>query len=71
LEEVTENFRRVSLWSEQVRLVKGRFKDTAPAAPVGKIAVLRLDGDLYESTIRFCRRICGRVFVNSRAELRR
>ena len=52
LEEVTDNFRRVGLWSEQVRLVKGWFKDTVPAADVEKIAVLRLDGDLYESTIQ-------------------
>jgi O-methyltransferase len=52
MEEVTENFRRVGLWSDQVRLVKGWFKDTVPAAGVEKIAVLRLDGDLYESTIQ-------------------
>jgi O-methyltransferase len=52
LEEVTENFRRVGLWSEQVRLVKGWFRDTVPAAEVEKISVLRLDGDLYESTIQ-------------------
>jgi O-methyltransferase len=52
LEEVTENFRRVGLWSDQVRLVKGWFKDTVPAAPIEKIAILRLDGDLYESTIQ-------------------
>jgi O-methyltransferase len=52
LEEVTKNFRRVGMWSERVRLVKGWFKDTVPAAPIEKIAVLRLDGDLYESTIQ-------------------
>ena len=47
-----DNFRRVGLWTDQVRLVKGWFKDTVPAAAVEKIAVLRLDGDLYESTIQ-------------------
>jgi O-methyltransferase len=52
LEEVTENFRRVGLWNDQVRLIKGWFKDTVPTAAVEKIAVLRLDGDLYESTIQ-------------------
>jgi O-methyltransferase len=52
IECVIENFKRMGLWSEQVRLVKGWFKDTIPAAPVGKIAVLRLNGDLYESTIQ-------------------
>ena len=52
LEEVTENFRRVGLWSNQIKLVKGWFKDTVPDAPIERIAVLRLDGDLYESTIQ-------------------
>ena len=52
IEEVIENFRRMGLWTEQIRLVKGRFKDTVPAAAVDKIAVLRLDGNLYESTIQ-------------------
>jgi O-methyltransferase len=52
LEEVVENFRRVGLWSDQVRLVKGWFRDTVRAAPIERIAVLRLDGDLYESTIQ-------------------
>ena len=49
---MSENFVGVGLWSDQVRLVKGWFKDTVPAAGVEKIAVLRLDGDLYESTIQ-------------------
>jgi O-methyltransferase len=51
VEEVVENFRRMGLWGLQVRLVKGWFNDTVPAAPIERIAVLRLDGDLYESTI--------------------
>ena len=36
IEEVVENFRRMGLWSDQVRLVKGWFKDTVPAAAVEK-----------------------------------
>ncbi len=52
VEAVVENFKRMDLWTEQVRLVKGWFKDTVPAAEVEKIAILRLDGDLYESTIQ-------------------
>jgi O-methyltransferase len=52
IEEVIENFRRMGLWSEQIRLVKGWFKDTVPSAPIERIAILRLDGDLYESTIQ-------------------
>lgn len=51
LEEVRENFRRYGLLDDQVRFLKGWFKDTLPSAPVKSLALLRLDGDLYESTI--------------------
>ena len=51
LEEVQENFRRYDLLDEQVWFVKGWFRDTLPVAPVQRLAVLRLDGDLYESTM--------------------
>jgi hypothetical protein len=50
LSEVQENFRRYGLLDEQVRFLKGWFKDTLPGAPIERIAVARLDGDLYEST---------------------
>jgi hypothetical protein len=51
LEQVQENFRRYGLLDDQVRFLKGWFKDSLPAAPVERLAVLRLDGDLYESTM--------------------
>ena len=47
---VRENFRRFGLWDERVCLLEGWFADTLPAAPIDKLAILRLDGDLYEST---------------------
>lgn len=31
--------------------MQGWFKDTLPAAPIERLALLRLDGDLYESTM--------------------
>ena len=37
---------------DQVRFLPGWFKDTLHEAPIDRIAVLRLDGDLYESTIQ-------------------
>jgi hypothetical protein len=49
--DVEENFRRYGLLDEQVVFLEGWFKDTLPAAPTERIAVLRLDGDMYESTI--------------------
>lgn len=50
LEEVQRNFERYGLLDEQVRFLKGWFRDSLPGAPIEKLAVLRLDGDLYEST---------------------
>ena len=51
LEEVKNNFAKYDLLDEQVKFLKGWFKDTMPIAPIEKLSVLRLDGDLYESTI--------------------
>jgi O-methyltransferase len=51
LEAVKDNFRRYGLLDEQVAFIPGWFRDTLPTAPVGQLALLRLDGDLYESTI--------------------
>jgi hypothetical protein len=46
-------FDRYGLLDDRVRFVEGWFRDTLPgvAQEIGPIAVLRLDGDLYESTI--------------------
>lgn len=48
-------FERLNLWDERVKLVEGWFQDTVPAivssGELQKIAVLRLDGDMYQSTM--------------------
>jgi O-methyltransferase len=51
LEQVQNNFRKYDLLDEQVCFLKGWFKDTLPTAPIEKIAVARLDGDMYSSTM--------------------
>jgi hypothetical protein len=51
LETVQENFARYQLLDDQVRFLKGWFKDTLPTAPIERLALMRLDGDLYESTM--------------------
>jgi O-methyltransferase len=51
LEQVRANFARYGLLDERVRFLPGWFRDTLPTAPVERLAVLRLDGDMYESTI--------------------
>lgn len=51
LEQVKENFQKYELLDDQVIFLKGFFRDTLPSAPIDKLALLRLDGDLYESTM--------------------
>jgi len=50
-DEVKNNFKRYGLLDDQVVFLKGWFKDTLPQAPIERLAVLRLDGDMYGSTI--------------------
>lgn len=51
LEQVKANFARFDLLDNQVRFLPGWFKDTLSSAPIGPLAILRLDGDLYSSTM--------------------
>lgn len=48
---VKENFSRYDLLDDQVEFLEGWFVDTLPTAPIEKLAVLRLDGDMYASTM--------------------
>ena len=48
---VKSNFEKYDLLDQQVQFLKGWFKDTLPTAPIKKLAVMRLDGDMYESTM--------------------
>jgi O-methyltransferase len=51
IDQVKFNFKKYDLLDDQVKFLKGWFKDTMPVAPVNKLSLLRLDGDMYESTI--------------------
>jgi O-methyltransferase len=51
LDEVRANFERYGLLDQQVCFLKGWFRDTLPTAPIQQLAVIRLDGDMYESTM--------------------
>ena len=50
-EEVAANFEKYDLLDDQVKFVKGYFEDTLAHVPVEKLALMRLDGDQYGSTI--------------------
>ncbi len=49
--EVEANFARYRL-SSRVRYLEGWFRDTLPSAPIDRLCVARLDGDMYASTIQ-------------------
>ena len=51
LADVKAAFTRYGLLNDQVVFLEGLFKDTLPTAPIKALAVLRLDGDIYESTM--------------------
>jgi O-methyltransferase len=59
--EVEGNFRRYGLLDERVRFLEGWFEETMPTAPVERLAVLRLDGDMYGSTMTVLEAMYDRV----------
>jgi hypothetical protein len=50
IDEVKRNFDAYGLLDDQTCFLKGWFKDTLATSPIERLAVVRLDGDLYEST---------------------
>jgi hypothetical protein len=50
MQEVMDNFEAYGLLDSQVRFLPGWFDETLPG-PVRRLSILRLDGDLYSSTM--------------------
>lgn len=61
LEEVKALFSRYKLLDEQVKFLQGWFKDTLPSASIDRLAVLGVDGDLYEATMNTLNPLYGKV----------
>ncbi len=61
LDVVRRNFARYGLLDDQVRFLPGWFQDTLPTAPIRALAVLRLDGDMYESTMLTLTSLYGKL----------
>ncbi len=51
LQQVRANFARYGLLDDRVEFLPGWFRDTLASAPIDRLSLIRLDGDLYESTI--------------------
>jgi len=52
VQAVENTFNAYDLMDDQVEFVVGWFKDTLPKLEVPSFALVRLDGDMYESTIQ-------------------
>lgn len=50
-EDVRRNFQRYGLLDERVRFLEGWFNQTLAKAPIHSLALIRLDGDMYGSTM--------------------
>lgn len=59
--QVRANFAKYDLLDDRVVFLKGFFSDTMPTAPVDRLALLRLDGDMYESTYVVLQHLYDRV----------
>lgn len=50
--EVEESFRRYGLLDDEVVFVEGWFEETLPTLPARELALIRIDGDMYGSTLQ-------------------
>lgn len=50
-EEVEKRFKTYGLLDDQVKFIEGWFEDTLPVVQIEQLAILRLDGDMYGSTM--------------------
>lgn len=67
LQTVKHNFARYGLLDEQVSFLKGFFADTLPKAPIQSLAILRVDADLYQSTLDVLRNLYSKLSVGGYA----
>jgi O-methyltransferase len=63
LDAVKCNFQRYGMLDEQVKFIPGLFRVSLPAAPIERLAILRLDGDMYESTMDSLRSLYPKLSV--------
>jgi O-methyltransferase len=61
IDQVRKNFAAYDLLDEQVEFVEGFFKDTLHKLPAERFALLRLDGDMYSSTMQALEALYGKV----------
>jgi O-methyltransferase len=63
VDQVKANFARYGLLDDRIRFLVGWFRDTLPNAPIDQLSIVRLDGDLYESTMDGLRSLYPKLSV--------
>ena len=63
LAQVRDNFKSFDLLAGNVIFVQGFFEDSLKTAPIDKLAVLRLDGDMYGSTMTVLQQLYHKLEV--------
>ena len=61
LDEVKYNFKRYGLLDENVKFIKGYFEHSLKNTDIKQLALLRLDGDMYSSTIQVLEQLYDKV----------
>jgi O-methyltransferase len=67
IDDVRNNFRPYALLNEQVMFVKGFFSESLPSAGIGPLSILRVDADLYTSTLDVLRNLYASLSVGGYA----
>ena len=62
-EQVMRNFKKYGLLDDNVIFKKGWFKDTMPSLRSEKFSLIRLDGDMYESTMDVLKNIYDNLSI--------
>jgi hypothetical protein len=63
LDQVKANFNRFDLLSDQVVFIEGFFEESLSTAPIDNLALLRLDGDMYGSTMTVLEQLYHKLSV--------
>ena len=66
--QVRSTFRRYGLWDERVVLIPGFFNVSLAGMPLGRLALIHVDADAYESVLDALRPLYPRLAPGGRAQ---
>jgi hypothetical protein len=63
IDEVKNNFSKYNLLDDNVIFIKGFFENSLKESSINKLSLLRLDGDMYSSTIQVLEELYDKVTI--------